>query len=391
MMIRRVLLVLLALVLSATALAANTKVFLNGQPVTLPVMDVDGKAFVDVVALMKLLGGKCTFDAAAGKLWINSGAAPPAAGGAGGGAATGTPQLPGDKGALGQVYTISKANPLYFRLVSAEFTVAQVVIGDDIYAPKADEKLLLLHFTVQNPDKTAERMARYDCLRFTAFDAMNVGHPGERDWGDDENHQSVRMDLKPAQTVSAYSVIRVPAKGPITKLMIQPREDNDGPVLRYMFTDQINPLQPPFADPADATGYTALTTVPAEIGTPYPYQNFTITLEKFEYSTEPMKETPPGKGGRYLVVTLLIHISSPRETQVRYDFLSPTLTTPVGEELKYGGMVTASSGRAFGQMVKGGAEVRVRLYFTVPKDITPNTLTLKEGDDSRTYEYQVPQ
>ncbi len=382
--------VLLLLVLVLPASAANTKVFLNGQLVTVAVIDVAGKAYVDVVALMKLLGGKASYDAATSKLYINGGAPGGATGG--GAAATGvsgTPQLPGDNGILDQVYKISKAEPLYFRLTSAEFTVAQVVIGDDVYSPKADEKLLLLHFTVQNPDKTAERLARYDCLRFTAFDAMNNPHVGEKDWGDDQNHASVAMNLKPAQTVSCYSVIRVPAKGPVTKLMIQPRNDDDGPVLRYMFTDQIKALDPPFADPADTTGYTALETVPAEIGTPYPFANWTITLEKFDYSTDTMDDDKPPAGGRFLMVTILVHNSSPADTNLRYDFFRPTLTDADGLEIKYRGLVAASSGKPVAQMLKGGAELRVRLYFDVAKGVEPKTLVVKEGEHSRAYQWEV--
>jgi hypothetical protein len=357
-------------------------------------MDVGGKAYVDVVALMKLLGGKCTYDAANAKLYINA-AGGAAGGGTGGGGTTtavsGTPQLPGDNGILDQVYKISTAQPLYFRLTSAEFTVGQVVLGDDIFAPNEDEKLLVLHFTVQNPDKTAERLARYDCLRFTAFDSANSPYVSEKGWGDDSDpkHPFVAMNLKPSQTVACCSVIRVPAKGPIAKLMIQPRNDNDGPVLRYMFTDQIKALEAPFADPADTSGYTALETVPAEIGTPYPFANWTITVEKFDYSTDAMDGDKPPAGGRFLMVTMLVHNSSPNDTNLRYDFFRPTLTDADGLEMKYEGLVAGSSGVKVAQMLKPGAEMRVRLYIDVAKDAEPKTLVLKEGEHSRNYQFEI--
>lgn len=381
------------LVLTTWSFAADTKVILNGNVVTLPVMDVDGKAFVDVVALMKLLGGKCTYDAANAKLFINSAGG---GGGAGGGttatggsaASTGTAQLPGDNGQLGQVYTISKGDPKFFRLISAEYTVGHVVIGNILYSPKADEKLLVLHFTVQNPNKTTELFVRYDQLRFMAYDAANTGHEPEGAWGDEQSHANVDLNLKPAQTVSAYAVIRVPAKGPIVKLMVQPNTDNDGPLLRYMFTDQIKPLQAPFADPADATGYTALTTVPAQLGTPYPLTSFDMTIEKIKTVTTAVQDDAPPDGGAFLVATVLFKNMAPTESFLRYDQFLPVLTSTDGAELKYEGMVLATAKQSVEQNIKPGAQMRVRLYFTVPQGATPKTLDLRDSD-SRTYEWEV--
>ena len=390
-MYRYALLFALACVLCLPAFGATTKVILNGNVVTLPVMDVDGKAFVDVVALMKLLGGKCTYDAANAKLFINAagggGGGTTATGGGGG--STGTAQLAGDNGQLAQVYSLDKLSPIFFRLVSAEFTVAQVVIGSELYAPLPGEKLLLLHFTVQNPDKAIGRLARNDVLRITAFDAMNNPHVCDSSWGDEGNHQIVGVQLKPAQTLACYCVLRVQAKGPIPKLMIQPSRDNNGPVLRYMFTDQIKALDAPFADPADASGYTALDTIPAAIGTPYPFAKYTVTLEKFDFSTDPLGGANPPAGGRFLTATILVHNSSPDNVGLRDDHFLATLTDADGIQMNWGGLVAASSGTVVDQGLKTGAEMRVRLYFSVPKGSEPKTLVLQEGRFTHSYQFDV--
>ena len=384
-MMRLILCAVLALSLSAAALAADVQVVFNGRVVTVPVVTVDGKIYVDPVALAALFGGKASYDAGTGKLYINP------AGGAAAAANTGTPQMAGDNGALNQVYSLSKATPTYFRLVSAEFTASQVVIGNKLYAPTEDEKLLLLHFTVQNPDKVRELLARNDCLRITAYDDKNIGYLAEKGWGDDANKQWVAMNLKPAQTVTCYACVRVPAKGPIVKLMIQPRADNDGPVLRYMFTDQIKPLGPPFADPNDATGATALSTVPAAVGTAYPFTSFTITLEGLECSTDAMGTVKPPPGGSFLIAKLLVQNTAPLDSNLRYDFLRPVLATADGQQpFRYRGLVSATSSTAIAQMLKPGTEAHVRLWFDLPAGQQPAKLTLQEGAHSRSYEWQVP-
>jgi hypothetical protein len=97
---------------------------------------------------------------------------------------SGTVQLAGDNGVFGTVYSINKGNPIYFRLKSVEFTTNQVTIGENLYVPSAEEKLMVLHFTVQNPQKT-EQFVRWDTLRFTAADAMNTNHEGDNEWGDE--------------------------------------------------------------------------------------------------------------------------------------------------------------------------------------------------------------
>jgi len=377
--------ILTLLTVASVGLAANVAVTLNGQAVTLPVIDSNGKAFVDAAALMQLLGGKATYDAGAGKLYIatttSTATGSPAA-------AWGTAQLPGDEGKIGQVYALRKSDPLDFRLNSAEFTVSQVRIGEETYAPKANEKLLVLHYSVQNPQKE-ERIVRFDSLRFTVVDAMNVNHEGIGEWGDAQSGSALNLSLKPAQRVEAYTIVVVPAKGPIPKLMVMPPDENDGPVVRYDLRGKVTPLQPPVADPTDPTGATALETVPAQLNTPCSCSNFDVTVEKTEYITTALDGDPPGEGERYFVVTLLAKNKAGADAILRFDTFKGTLADADGQEFRQcDTLIGGTSNRAFDQGIKPNAEARVRIYFTVPKDVNAKTLSLREGE-SRTYEFGV--
>ena len=384
----------LCLLLAVSSAFAATTVTVNGKAAPLTVVDVAGKAYVDVAALMQLLGGKATYDASAGKLYISSSGG---AGGGGGGAAPaataakvaawGTPQLPGDNGKLGEVYKLSVDRPLYFRLNSAQFTVNQVRIGDRAWTPDANQKLLVLNFSLQNPLKQDE-VVRFDALRFTAVDAMNVNHECDADWGDALTKGSLEMALKPAQRIDAYTVIPVPAKGPVPKLMVQPPGENDGPVLRYDLRDQVQPLQAPVADPADPSGTTALETVPAQLNTPYSLGSFDVTVEKYGYVTTALDDDAPAEGDRYFTVTLLCKNKDTDEPTLRFDTFVARLMDADGQELEFRNMVGGTGNRAFEQAVKPDSETRVRIYFTVPKDAKAQTLSLQEGK-SRTYVFDV--
>lgn len=63
----------------------------------------------------------------------------------------GTTQLPGDFGQIGQTYTLGQREPINFTLKSAEYAVTPFVVDNNTWVPKADEKLLILHYTVHNP------------------------------------------------------------------------------------------------------------------------------------------------------------------------------------------------------------------------------------------------
>lgn len=372
----------------SVAIAAPT-VVVNGKVATITASDVDGKALVDIVALMQLLGGKATYDAAAGKIYVSStagGGAP--AGGTKNLANFGTPQLPGDNGQIGQVYKLRNASPVYFRLNSAEYTVSQVPFSKAIIIPQADEKLLVLHFSVQNPQNT-EQLFRFDSLHFTAVDAMNVNHEA-KSIGDEQTKEDLQIHLKPAQRIEGYTTITVPAKGVIPKLMVLPPVANDGPVLRYDLRDIASPLPAPIADPADPSGATALEVVPAQLGAAYPLRYFDATVEKYETVDTALDAAAPKNGETYFVVTLSVKNKAALESLLRFDTIKATLKDANGLELKYRNLLAAGADVGFSQKVPADGDVRVRMYFAVPKGAKPATLSIREAT-SRTYQYDVSQ
>jgi methylase of polypeptide subunit release factors len=67
-------------------------------------------------------------------------------------------------------HTACESNPIDFALRSAEFTISRAWIGNSIYVPAIDEKLLVVYFTLRNP-QAADRYVQWGTLRFSAVDS----------------------------------------------------------------------------------------------------------------------------------------------------------------------------------------------------------------------------
>ena len=296
-------------------------------------------------------------------------------------------QKPGDNVQMGTVYAIGTTDPLYFNLLGADFTTGPVVIGEQLYTPNASEKLMVLRFSVQNPQET-NRFVRWDSLKFTAVDPFGVNHVNESNWGVSGSGHPVAMELLPAQKLEAYTVVTLPAKGPVPKLIVQAADSRESPVLRYDLRRNVTPLERPVADPADETGSTALEEVAAQREIAWPCKNFSVNVEKFAAVTSAIMNEAPPKGGRFLVVTLLVKNQAPTGSFLRWDTFTPVVTTTDGDELRYEGMLLASTDRNVAQTIRPGAEMRVRLYFTVPAETQPRSLSIREGE-GRSYLFQL--
>src|SRR5690349_8185923 len=101
----------------------------------------------------------------------------------------GATPLAGDVGHLGVTYTLPDS-PWNFTLKSAEFSVGRLIIGTSVYAPQADQKLLVLRYTIQNSSSDGHGVA-YNTIHFTVIDPTNVNHDGIDDTGNAATHTTL--------------------------------------------------------------------------------------------------------------------------------------------------------------------------------------------------------
>lgn len=267
----------------------TASVLVNGKAAPIETISRGGKVFVDGVAFAKALGASATLTG--GKLSVTSGATL---------YTQGTAQQAGGAGVLGKSYTLGREKPLNFLLKSAEFQIARLVIGREIYAPNKSEKLLLLKATIQNPRKEEANIANYN-FKFTAVDANNESHVHDYYLVKDGSTSELNTNLKPAQKIEVLIPIIVPASGTVPKLIVEAKNEAGTPVLRYDLSKSIKALSAPYAAANDP--YTAPPTVAAKSGTYYPAKEFDVKLESTAYSTEPLENETLEANERYLIAT----------------------------------------------------------------------------------------
>ncbi|MVN87090.1 hypothetical protein GO986_09950 [Deinococcus sp. HMF7620] len=291
-------------------------------------------------------------------------------------AVQGTVPLAGLNATLQQPYTLGKSSPLNFTLTKAAFSVSRVIVGNEVFTPKADQKLLVLTFRVANPQK---KDVYFDSrsFTFTAVDAQNINRPSVRSVGLASTGELVGLQLKPSQVLEFVTAIVVPAAGVVPKLIVE-HEAGTG-VLRYDLRRVTGPLAAPYADPADASGASALGAVPAKVGQSYPLESFDLRLETTALSTEVLDGRAPRSGHRYVVATVVLKNQAPQERYLGLQTLMPEILDADGERLRYLTVLKARGEGGPGLKLAPGAEYRARYVFEVPDGTPLQTLVFQEG------------
>lgn len=357
----------LSLALLASTVGAAPSVVIDGRAVSLPTLERDGKVYVDAEAFARALGATVTFDRASGRLVVTRASTPAGPQGEG--------QLAGGEGRLGQAYAIGQRSPLNFTLRSAAYSVRPVALGPNTIAPNADEKLLVLRYRVQNPQK-GDVTYYWGDLKFTAVDAQDGNHTLNFNVAREGTTEHLQITLKPAQAVDVVAVLKVPANAVVPKLLVE-RGGESAPILRYDLRGQVTPLPAPFAEPA-GRGEVAREVVPGAIGTFYPMLTFDFRVESAAYAAS-VDGRAATTGRRFLVVTASLRNPLNRPLDYYWGTVAPELRADGGvlewnrQLLRAGGPESAS-----GQL-RAGDEVRVRYVFEVGAGEAPRSLTFKEG------------
>jgi hypothetical protein len=347
-------------------------VTVNGKAATVETISKNGKIFVDGVAFAKALGATATLSN--GTLIVSSSNATPYT--------QGTTQQAGGVGVIGKSYTIGREKPLNFALRVAEFQIARVVIGNEIYAPKNNEKLLLLRATVQNPQKVEANLSNYQ-LKFTAVDAKDVNHPYGNYVAREGSTEQLNIYLKPAQKIDVVIPIIVPASGTVPKLIVE-GEERGAPVLRYNLSKSIKGLLAPYAAAKDP--YSAPPSVPAQMGTYYPAKEFDFKLESATYSTEVLARDDLEANERFLMATFVAR-NPINDDQKRYllglindlEFNVADADNNITKELDEAYKVGRPERISDYPSLVYNQESKFRIGFKVPKDLKLKSINVSGG------------
>jgi hypothetical protein len=306
-------------------------------------------------------------------------------------ATAGTTQLKGSEPKFGETWTLGKTDPWNFTLDSAEYMAEQLKIGDRIWCPKANEKLLLLRFTVHNPQKN-EALMRYDTFCFTVVDTKDQNWEGIGELGADkgkEPYEQYSVNMKPAQKAKLLTAVRVPAAGVMPKLIVKSSDDL---VLRYDLRGQVKGFSAPFADPKDNTGLTLLETVPGKIGDYYPVGDFDVKLDEVSTATSgTFGDLELEEGNYWLILKLTARNETAEKALLRYDTFLPKLTDEDGVEIERaaGTMYSASRNTDLDTRIDPGQEMKFRYVFQVAGDQKLKLFTIQQDEECRAYVYDA--
>jgi hypothetical protein len=377
--------ILVGTALAAIAIAqAGYSFTVNGKKVALEAVEKNGKVFVEAQSAFKALGASVTYDKARKSFVVVTAGQNQAQ------AVQGTTQMAGGEAVFGKTYSVGKVdNALNFTLKSAEYTVSRVTVGNNVYSAGSDKKLLVLHYTIQNPQKQDVNLS-YSSFKLTVVDSKDVNHEFGNYIGREGSTEILDVNLKPAQKIDVFAAWAVPAEGVMPKLIVDRRDG--APVLRYDMRGKVAKLGAPFAEPADANGATARQEVPADLGKYYPGLVFDLKIESIAYSTGKILDKTPEAGQRFLVATVSAKNATAKtasEVAFSYSTFKFELRDADGDRQSFGDyLVKASRDERHEGTLKPGEETRFRIFFPLPADLGGKTLYFREGE-SRTYALDV--
>ena len=316
----------------------------------------------------------------------------------------GTKQMAGGDGLFGTVYTLANSGGYAYNttITSAEYSLARHNLHPgSVIIPLAGEKLLILHLRVQNP-KPTDLYVGGTFLTFETVASDNVTRQHNDYLRLASAKDVIGTTLKPGQKFSedVLAVGVVPAAGGVPKLILDMgRAGTSEQVTRFFLgkaPNVVRSLAAADADPADKTGASARTEVPAKIGDTVVAGYYDLRLDSVAFVPDAIGESKPDDNQRFFVATLTV---TNRTWEKNYfnDSLAATLATADDEKTVFNRDLLYKGKRDEkfeGRQIDPGESVTVRLLFPVPKDTTGKTLKIAEvvnnsGGTTRAFLFDV--
>lgn len=309
----------------------------------------------------------------------------------------GTNQLPGEFGKFGTTYTIGKDSPLNFTLLSAEYRADRFVGTNSVdqltsFVPNKQQKLLVIKYTVQNPNPTDTRLWYYsfEILAVSGDDQNSkiVNHP----WiGENRVYKDVM--LKPAQKATLTAAILVPAEGETPKLIVQRTQDPKAAVIRYDLRGKVAKMPAFWSD----DGVTAKPSIPAALDTYYPWQGADFKLIGLSPVSEPVADLGTPKDKSQFAIRLGFRGVTPVPGRIWYGQIKLYLKLSDGDLVEvntYGRLMRAGSNDRFDGVVPEGEEMVARLIVDLApsQKVSQIKIAYKSDEgDFRTFVFDLPQ
>lgn len=298
--------------------------------------------------------------------------------------AKGTVQMPGDKGVIGTTYQLgAKGNELHFTLDSAEFAQRFPAVEDMIFADSED-RLLVLKYTVQNPQKFPVRFD-YTSFHFTSVSPADENRENPNYIYHATTFKRYDPELKPAQKVQAVAVFPIHGTGPVTKLIVQ--RDTGVPVLRFDLRDKVKKMTSIWSP----DGVDTVIKSTGEFGKVWDSGPFDVTIDKIEKVETQVGNYEVPEGQALFLVHTTVKNSLKQPYRAVWGMYEPKLVDENGEEIEWrADWLTITGNKTIDQDLDPGDTIRGKLIFVGSKDLKPTKLTLSDSITKRTISFPVP-
>jgi len=299
----------------------------------------------------------------------------------------GTKLLNGNHAKLGVTYVLGKRDPINVTLNKLEYSVEPIRFGNSIITPKSNEKLLVVHYTLQNCVSSARHIS-WSSMDIVAVDSDNVNWRYLQDVAIESTHAICRAYLKPAQKIMLYTAILVPAQGKIPRLVFQ---SLDKQVLRYDIQQKTAPLPDYVTGPRDFTKTSAQQLVLSKMGKYYPFGELHARIDSAVFSNGPFKNQTPKEGYRYLIVKGTAKNVLFKKHSFDWTTFKPALVGGKGIEIPWGEEVFyANKDQDIKTEINPNKELQFRWIFEIPDNQQVRSISVTEGS-GRTFIFNLNQ
>ena len=126
--------------------------------------------------------------------------------------------------------------------------------------------------------------------------------------------------------------------------------------------------------------------MPVAPGTLLPVGLLAVTVEGAAATTDRIQKRVPGRGSRFLVVTIRVANPSLEDQPLYWESIDCALRSPQGTDIPWNQELLASGrDEELDLTLTPGREAAARIYFEVPQGSGPYTLFLRRGEGARAY------
>lgn len=279
---------------------------------------------------------------------------------------------PTDDCQIGQKYRVGNENPINLTVNRIEYTVGRLKTGSGYSHPGADEKFMILHYTLQNPQKEDINVGRVS-IDWRATDVNEINKDQEYVCVE-ETGRILDQILNAGQSINCYTYFTMPADGPAVILTGASHGDRKS-IARYRLDNKVEPLPESYRNTKDPSGATPLSSVSAELGTVMQVGDYDMKVEKVETITEPILDWEQHKDTIYMLTT--IECKSFAEQAFGVPVNNIVLEDADGQIYDQIGKLSVSSMREIDPKPDPGTTIKFRLAYRVPKGIRIKNLVMK--------------